>query len=64
MTSVLLFFTGIHCLVLFDMETSKIGGSEDKFVKGKYWQEFDIFNVDSWIKDSLIHSLYIFFPMV
>ena len=53
MTSVLLFPTVTYCLVLFDMETFRIGGSEDKFVKGKYWQEFDVFNVDCWIKDYL-----------
>lgn len=51
MTSVLLFSTVICCLVLFDMGIPRIGvvgyeGSEDKFVKGKCWLEFDVFNVD------------------
>lgn len=46
------------------MEASRIGSSEDKFVKGKYWLEFGVFNVDCWIKDSFTHSLHIFFPMV
>lgn len=59
MTLILWFFTVTCCLVLFDMEIPRIGGSEDKFVKGKCWLEFD-FNVECWIKGAFIHNLYIF----
>lgn len=42
MTSVLLFSTMTYCLVFFDRSIPRFGGSEDKFIKGKCWLEFDV----------------------